>query len=491
MTDASPAVTSSATDSYRTPLMDAATLDVHVLQIPSTGNRSYVLSSEGLAIAVDVPRDIDAVEQLLDHAGLTLCVVLETHLHNDYLTGGLSLAARRGAAYVVPAGPTVQYSAIRVEDGDELGYADLRIVTIATPGHTDAHAAYAVIPPGAQQAAALLTGGSLLYGTTGRTDLLGRERAEELARAQYWSARRLPRLVPGTARLLPTHGFGGFCAAGTGLSTPESTPFLLSDELERNPAFALTEEAFVTDLLGRLDDYPSHYARMGDLNRLGPTMADLSVGDPAAPGDVASRRDRGEAVVDLRPRADFAAEHLAGSINIEADGPVAAYVGWLVPRDHPVTLIGNEDELRDAVRALARIGVDRPGCTGDDLAALTSAGGGRAFPRRRFADLVRAPGADVGVVVDARSDLEWRSGHVAGAWHVPVHRARALPQTPEPAWVYCRTGFRAAVLASLLETQGRSVVLVDDDLEAAAASGLPWCHGVGCDDRRCLTVAAA
>jgi len=262
-------------------------------------------------------------------------------------------------------------------------------------------------------------------------------------------------------------------------------PPTLADELERNPAFQLTEEAFVHDLLGRLDEYPHHYSRMGELNRLGPAVPDLSIAAPASPAEVARRRDAGETLVDLRPRADFARAHVRGSINLEGTGAMADYVGWLVPRNHPLTLIGDGDALAAAVRSLARIGVDRPGSAGDDLSGLFAAAGRSSYPRRSFADLEVEVGFGRPVVVDARSDLEWRTGHVAGAWHVPVQRLNRFPESSDRVWAYCRSGFRAAVLASLLDAHDQAVVLVDDDLDAVHATELPWCTGTDCGDVRC------
>jgi glyoxylase-like metal-dependent hydrolase (beta-lactamase superfamily II) len=47
----------------------------------------------------------------------------------------------------------------------------MRVRAIATPGHTFTHLSYAVTD--ADRAFAVFTGGSLLYGVTGRPDLLG------------------------------------------------------------------------------------------------------------------------------------------------------------------------------------------------------------------------------------------------------------------------------------------------------------------------------
>ena len=173
-------------------------VELVTLETPGLGNRSYVVIADGWAVAVDVQRDLDRVQTVLTERGVRLAAVVETHVHNDYVTGGLALARHWGAEYIVPAGPDLAFPARRGYDGDRIhaGPVDLRVIN--SPGHTDAHATYS-LHVGDNPAMAAFTGGSLLLGGTGRTDLLGQHRAAQLAADQYWSARRLARLLP------PTH----------------------------------------------------------------------------------------------------------------------------------------------------------------------------------------------------------------------------------------------------------------------------------------------
>ena len=201
--------------------------------------------ADGWAVAVDPQRDLDRVELVLATHGLLLGAVLETHIHNDYVTGGLALARRHRVPYVVPAGPSLGYDARRVGDGDELHVGPLSIAVIDSAGHTDAHATYDVRTSGATSGVAF-TGGSLLLGATGRTDLLGAELAEPLARRQHRSVRRLAGLLPGETRLCPTHGFGSHCAAGHATGGGAT----IADQVRHNPAFELEEDAFVAATLG-------------------------------------------------------------------------------------------------------------------------------------------------------------------------------------------------------------------------------------------------
>ncbi|MGO4755170.1 MBL fold metallo-hydrolase, partial [Streptomyces sp. 2MCAF27] len=171
--------------------------DLEVVQLAtlSLGNRSYLISDGTVAVAVDPQRDIERITTVLDSRAWRLGAVVETHVHNDYVTGGLELARRLDAVYVVPAGPELGFDAVRTGDGDEIPAGDLSIQVIATPGHTDHHLAYTFALRGGVPRL-VCTGGSVLYGTTGRTDLMGAEAAEPLARRQYRSARRLAEVLP-------------------------------------------------------------------------------------------------------------------------------------------------------------------------------------------------------------------------------------------------------------------------------------------------------
>ena len=170
-------------------------IDVLTIETPSLGDRSYLITDGTVAVVVDPQRDIDRVTVLAAERGLRITHVLETHIHNDYVTGGHALAEQVGAAYCVNAEDEVSFARTPVRDGDELRTGDLLVRVLATPGHTFTHLSYAVSlvssVSAAEQDTVVFTGGSLLYGSTGRPDLLGAENAEALARHQHASAHRL------------------------------------------------------------------------------------------------------------------------------------------------------------------------------------------------------------------------------------------------------------------------------------------------------------
>ena len=165
-------------------------MQIDIIETSSLGDRSYLVSADGTAVVVDPQRDIDRVLQLAAYRGVRITAVLETHLHNDYVTGGLELAGRVDATYVVPAGDDVAYERHEAHDDEVVEAGPMRFRVLHTPGHTHHHVSYVLTDTSGREQV-VFTGGSMLYGATGRTDLVGPEHTDELTHAQYHSVRRL------------------------------------------------------------------------------------------------------------------------------------------------------------------------------------------------------------------------------------------------------------------------------------------------------------
>lgn len=457
---------------------------VHVETLPTEelGDRSYLAHDGAVAVVIDPQRDLDRVEALLTAGGLRVGAVLETHVHNDYVTGGAELARRTGARYVLNAADEVHVDHEGVRDGEALRIGTMTVRVLATPGHTDTHLSYVVTADDDPGAAAVFTGGSLLYGSVGRTDLVDPNRTEELARAQFRSAHRLAAELDDATLVCPTHGFGSFCSAGEATGGDTST---IGDERAHNDALTThDEDAFVRALVAGLTAYPAYYVHMAPLNRRGPGGPDLSPPEPVEAEQLRKRIAAGEWVVDLRDRVAYAAEHLGGTVCIPLDPQFATYVGWLMPWGSPLTLVGSSrEQVAAAQRQLVRIGIDRP--SGAALGSPAELAAGvedlRGYERVTFADLPNrirrgaapdGPGDDV--LLDVRRTDERARGGIPGSVHVPIHELPArVDQLPEGRlWVHCATGFRSAIAASLLERAGRDVVYIDDDYTNAVSAGL-------------------
>ncbi|MCX5087292.1 MBL fold metallo-hydrolase [Streptomyces sp. NBC_00401] len=447
---------------------------VDTIEIEGLGNRHYLAGGARAAVAVDPPRDIDQVIAAAARRGVRITHVVETHIHNDYVTGGLELARVTGAAYLVPAAAQVAFSRVPVHDGDVIEIdEELSLRALATPGHTPHHTAYVLEEAGTPVAA--FTGGSLLMGTVGRPDLVEPRLTENLARAQHASAHRLATELPDDTSILPTHGFGSFCSSGQAAGEAST----IGREKAVNAALIQDVDSFVAGLLAGLEDVPAYYAHMGPANSAGPDPVDLTAPRRADAAEIGVRLAAGEWVVDLRNRVAFAQGHVAGSFNFEADGKIATYLAWMIPWGKPVTLLAETpQQLADAQRELVRVGIDHPAAaaTGSPSDWLRPGELPASFRRAAFADLAaELSRAEVPpVVLDVRRDSERAGGYVEGSVHIPVHALhQRIDEVPAgQVWVHCAGGMRAGIAASLLDAAGRDVVAVDDGFDRAAEAGL-------------------
>ena len=450
-----------------------AAVEIITIETKALGDHSYVIVDGDVAAVVDPQRDIDRIEALLAVRRLRLTHVFETHIHNDYVTGGLELSRLHDATYVLAADDEVEFEHSGARDGDEFTLGSVVVRAMSTPGHTPHHLSYAVVENG--DPVAVFTGGSMLYGTVGRTDLIDDESTEPLTRAQFQSVRRLADELPGAVAVHPTHGFGSFCSSASTSGTDRST---ISQERLSNLALTVeNEDVFVARLLAGLTAYPRYYAHMAGINRQGPTNVDLSPPVMMDPVEIRRRIRRGDWVVDLRSRTAFARGHLAGTVNVEVGDSFATYLGWTMGWGTPVTLVGDTpDQVAEAQRQMVRIGIDRPaGVAVGGLACWSAGGDMRSYRSVSFAELADERAEREVDVLDVRRDDEWAAGHIDGAVHIPLHDLEArLDEVPrDEVWVHCASGYRAAIAASLLDRAGHRIVAVDDDWVSAGKHGLP------------------
>ena len=445
-------------------------MNVITIETPSLGDRSYIVHDGSVGLVIDPQRDIRRVLDHAEGAGIEITHVAETHVHNDYVSGGLTLARVTGATYLHAADEPLRFDYHAVSDGDTVDVGSMRVDVRHTPGHTPHHLSYVVTS--GDEAPLVFTGGSMLYGTVGRTDLIDADSTDELTHAQYRSVNSLADSLPDETLVYPTHGFGSFCASAS--SDLESDGTLGTERTANIALTAEDEDAFVARLIAGLDAFPKYYAQMGPINTAGATAIDLSPPLAVDPVELARRIHRGEWVVDLRGRREFAASHLAGTIGIELADGFSTYLGWLLPWGMPVTLLADtEAEITTAQEQLARIGIDRPTGAADGGIDRWSPDADRSsYDAVAFADLRALDGP---TVLDTRRNGEHADAHLVGAIHIPLHELLGrLDEVPEGVvHVHCRSGYRASIAASLLDRAGHDVVLIDDGFDNAADSGIP------------------
>lgn len=435
------------------------------------GNATYVLDlGDGRALVVDASRDLRAVRSALDERGLRVAFAADTHLHADFLSGALQLAAADGATVLASAAGRRQFGHVGLGDGDAIDLGGLRLRALVTSGHTDEHVAFLLLDEA--RPLGVFSGGSLLVGAAARTDLVDPGRSEQLARAQYRSVQRLA-LLPDAVAVWPTHGAGSFCSAPPGADRVSS----IGREKATNPLLAAPDEdAFVEALTGSLGTFPPYFLRLAERNRLGP---EVLTGKPdlatLTPQESSGLIDRGAVMVDVRPPRAFAAGHVPGALSIALRGAFATWLGWVAPHDRPLIICRDEDQdIGEVAWQAGKIGYDN---LVGELAGGFPAWAGAALPTS-VTPLVDATGLDGRLVLDVRQRIEFATGHVPGALHVELGSlpGRAAEVPTGPVAVMCGHGERAMTGASILERAGRRGVgaVADGGPEDwAAATGQP------------------
>lgn len=423
-------------------------MDLHAIVDEGLGNSAYLVDlGDGRALAVDAGRDLRALRRRAQHGGLQVAFAADTHLHADFLSGVRDLAAD-GARVLVSAAGDRQFPHEGLREGDEVDLGGLVLRALATPGHTPEHLSYLLLDGAVPLG--VFSGGSLIVGAAARTDLLGPERAEALARQQWLSIQRLAEL-PDTTALWPTHGAGSFCAAPPGAARTST----IGREKQANPLLnAGSEQAFVEALLASLGAFPPYFLRLGEANRLGPRpLATAPVLAALQTQDVVRQVEDGALLVDVRPVAQFAASHIVGALSIPLRGVFATWLGWAVDAERHVVVVRDDDQDPDEiVWQAAKIGYERlVGELAGGLASWTVAG----LPTTGTT-LLGADDLDGRPVLDVRQLVEFDAGHVPGARSVELGQlaeGHGLADA-DGAAVMCGHGERAMTAVSLLERAG-------------------------------------
>jgi hydroxyacylglutathione hydrolase len=430
------------------------------------GHSSYLIDlGEGSAAVLDPPRFPGEHLVAVRGLGTRLRWTIDTHSHADYVTGSPSLADDTEVTFVAPAASALDSPHLAVGDDDRVELAPgVSLRAMATPGHTPDHHVYLLERDGAP--VALFSGGSLMVGAVGRTDLCGPHLTEPLAHDMFHSLRRLDGL-PEDLAVYPTHGAGSFCSAPGGADRTTT----LGRERATNHLFRIDDEdSFVAALLAGFGSFPSYFHQLPELNRRGPRRYEGLPQLERLDVDAVGRHlTAGAVLVDTRPITEFAAAHVPGSISNALRPVFASWLGWVVELDRPVAIIaGSGQDRAEIVRQSLDIGHD---------AVVGELDGGvdawRAAGQRTGGIPLIGAGDIVGTVIDVRQHTEFAAGHVPGAVNIELG-ALARADVPDgPITVMCGHGERAMTGASLLSRRGHHDVSV---LDGGPDSWMAW-HG--------------
>lgn len=428
---------------------------VHEFLDEGLGHSSYLIDlGDGTAALVDPPRFPTDHETLAAREHLRIAWTIDTHSHADYVTGSPGVVVRDGATFVAPAASYLETAHRAVHDGERVALnASIALVAIATPGHTPDHHAYVLEARG--RPVGLFTGGSLMVGTVGRTDLGGPDLAVPLAHEMYRSLHRFDSL-PDDLVVYPTHGAGSFCSA-PGAAERIST---LGRERATNPLLrASGEDEFVEQLVAGFGTFPSYFARLPELNRRGPHRYDrLPTLQRLDADSFEHHMAEGAVVVDVRAFTEFGAGHIPGSLSNTLRPVFASWLGWLVAPDRKLLFVLEPGHDRaELVRQCLDVGHEHLlGELDGGLDAWTA--GGRQLATISVVDVDHlAPS-----VLDVRQANEYTAGHVPDARNVEVAAIPTAEIPAGPLTVMCGHGERAMTAASLLARAGHHDVSVFD-----------------------------
>jgi hydroxyacylglutathione hydrolase len=450
--------------------------------VDGLGCASYLIGCEaqGVAAVVDPERDVQKYLDAAQARGLKITHIIETHLHADHVSGNTDLAAQTGAQIYLHEAAKAEFPHQPLKDGDMLELGGVRIAVRHTPGHTPESITLLVSDTTrSDQPWMALTGDLLFVGDIGRPDLVGHEAARGMAGDLYESLFHNLLNEEDHVMVYPGHGAGSLCGRAIG-SMRSST---LGYEKHFNPALAPREkEVFVEYMTTNLPEQPGNHRRIKAMNRKGPNPLGNITPKPLSIQEAIPFFRRGAAMLDTRPKAEFVAKHVQGSVNLPADDQLSNRVGFVLPPDVPlVLLVTGEAEYRKVVYSLARVGYEAVvGYLEDGLRAWeayglpTSSGDVEDVqPDDLYAMLKNGSRP---VVVDVREPWEYQMGHVAGSKLIPLGELarRVTELDPEqPVAVICQSGSRSQSAAALLGQKGfKKIYNVLGGMSAWQMSGL-------------------
>jgi glyoxylase-like metal-dependent hydrolase (beta-lactamase superfamily II)/rhodanese-related sulfurtransferase len=423
---------------------------------------SYLIGDEstGRAVVVDPRRDVDEYLNEAAEHGLHIERVVETHIHADFLSGHLELAAATGAVISYGKDAHVEFPIEKLADGQRISLGDVALEILATPGHTPESICIVVyahadddVPYG------VLTGDTLFVGDVGRPDLLADEglSAETLARAMYESLHGKLLKLPDATRVFPAHGAGSSC--GKNLSSDTSST--IGEQRRTNDALQIVGvERFVAALTEDQPPRPRYFEFDSIRNREQHPLLDESPPPLITVDDVFRHAAAGAVLLDAREQAEYARGHLRGAVNVGLQGRFAESVGIVVSPDRDIILVGDTALAQEAKTRLARVGFDRVIGQLQDLPSVFTRWRDAVETASRFTPIQLAellysePDLQL---VDVRNPGETADGVIQGAREIPLPSLTDSIESLDyrvPVVTYCASGYRSLVAASLLRASG-------------------------------------
>ncbi len=440
---------------------------------------SYMLGSEGEAAVIDPQRDVEIYLKAANDRGLKITHIFETHLHADFVSGHIELAARTGARIHIGAQAGATFPHVALHDGSETKLGKVRITALETPGHTPESMCLVIIDEEkSSKPWAVLTGDTLFIGDVGRPDLSKAHTPQQLAGLLYDSLNGKLLKLSDDVLVYPAHGAGSLC----GRSMRAERSSTIGTERLTNYALQIkSRDEFIRQLTENLPARPEYFLQDAQINRAGaPALADLPALPAISAKELKPLLEQGVFVLDVRPNGDFAAAHVPGSINIALSGQFASWAGTIMGLTaRPVLVADTSEQYAEARLRLARVGIEDPrGFLEGGVTAWKQAGLPLAqLPQMTAQELHERLYNNGLQVLDVRREPEWQAGHIAqAAWFPLDHFKISAPDLDSglPLAVHCQGGYRSMIACSLLRRAGvENVINLIGGFDAWRNAGLP------------------
>jgi glyoxylase-like metal-dependent hydrolase (beta-lactamase superfamily II)/rhodanese-related sulfurtransferase len=441
---------------------------------------SYVVGDDESrsAAVIDPQRDIEQYLAFAREHDLRITHVLLTHLHADFVAGHLELRERTGAMICLGAAASVEYPFLPMSDGASVDFGRVRIETLATPGHTPESISLLVFDRNQSDTTpyAVLTGDTLFVGDVGRPDLRGALgwSAESLGSLLYDSLRTKLLPLADDTLVYPAHGAGSLC----GKALSHETFSTIGEQRRFNYALQpMTRDAFIKLVTADQPDAPAYFVYDAVLNaKEHPTLDEaLAAGlKPVSTEQLLDQQRAGAQILDTRDPEQFAAAHLAGSLNIGLGGKYATWAGTILKPQQPIVVIAEPGHELESAMRLGRIGFDRVvGYLHGGLRSLESRPELIARTERLSPAVAaeRLASSDPPLVVDVRAPREYEAKHIDGGVSIPLNHLEELADrlpSDRPLLVHCAGGYRSSIAVSLLRRMGF------DDVSELAGGITAW-----------------
>jgi hydroxyacylglutathione hydrolase len=455
--------------------------------LPCLAHASYLIGDEetGTAAVVDPQRDTDQYIAFAAGAALKIKHVFLTHLHADFVAGHLELRERVGATIYLGGAAKAAYVFTSLRDGTILEFGRVRLKVLETPGHTPESISIVVYDLNIShtQPHAVLSGDTLFIGDVGRPDLraaLGWS-AIELGSMLFDSLHTKLLALPDQSLVYPAHGAGSLC----GKSLSKETVSTLGEQRRSNYALQpMSKEAFLRVVTADQPEAPAYFTYDAVMNSEERPTLDQTLGrvNPITLDELLALQEIGAQILDTRDPGEFAAAHLAGSINIGLGGQYATWAGTVLNRNHPIVIVADPGRENESATRLGRIGFDHVvGYLKDGLHSLESRPELTATTERVSAPFAAEllSSSESPLAVDVRAAREREPKYIAGNLSIPLNHLQDndnLEKLPKDRTllVYCAGGYRSSIAASLLQSRGfRRVSEITGGIVAWEAADLP------------------